>query len=343
MEKYSQQRAIYILITSVICVLYLMVIYSLPSKWFLDRDFYILYAEYSDIVIKDFTSTISMLVNEPVFLFVAKSFGVTFGADSFPTAMSLLVSAVFLYCLTTQSKTSIVWFLGFLQLIFNPYLYAPQLMVLRQGVATAVFLYVFLNFKDEKTKLLVCLFLSFFHSIFFLVTIIYFAYIFFLKHRSPLQIIAITGVFSSIIFLFSKLILSTLGFRQASLYSGVNETGGGGAFVLALITLLYVYFFGAKEKKDLFNWSLIGLVIFLTSYFLFFSPGRLFMTFFPFIFILLVQKSRFEDIVFLSFLNIVYMYLFYQGTYIALFQYNSIEYIDSIFIRHISDIFHYLF
>lgn len=334
-----QEKFIYLLVMYVISTLYLFFIYKFPDEWFNDRDFYIIYANEAFNIISGAESLLIVIFNEPLFLLVAGFFGEYIGANYFPAAMSVFVSAVYLYLLIKNSRTFIIFLMGVGLLIFNPYLHASQVMVLRQGVATAIFLLIFFSNKKDSTKLILCSFLSLFHSVFFIISFIYALYIYVLKNKSSRDIVLVVAVVSTIFYLLSMKLLNLLGFRQAELYSiSGNSAGGGGAFLLSIAIFIYVYFYSDKENKQLYDWSLIGLVMFITGYFLFFSPGRLFMSFFPFILLLLVSKSRIQDILFLLFVNLIYIYLFFNQSYMILFRYSSVGYVSDIFVAHLKSL-----
>lgn len=338
----NNEKAIYFLTTYFIALVYLIFAYSLPNEWFNDRDFYIIYANEAHNILSSANSYVLLFINEPLFLIVAGVFGDYLGAHYFPIAMAVFVSAVYLHLLIKKAKTFIMFLLGLGLLILNPYLHATQVMVLRQGVATAIFLLIFFSERNDKTKLILCFSLSFFHSVFFIITFIYAIYLFSLKNKDSKSVVSIVGLVSIIFYFLSMTLLTALGFRQAEIYNVHGVSGGGGAFILSIIIFIYIYFWGNKESKELYDWSLIGLVMFITGYFLFFSPGRLFMSFFPFILLLLISKSRIQDILFISLIGLIYMYLFINQSYMILFQYNNVAYVSEKFIQHINSLFNFL-
>ncbi|UYQ18539.1 EpsG family protein [Acinetobacter baumannii] len=310
----------------------------MPNEWFRDRNYYVLYAEISGNLLSDFGSNLSLLVNEPLFLTAAKLFGDTFSSDTFPKFMCAIVTSIFVYVVAKKSRTFIMFLLGMVSLFFISYLQTAQIMVLRQGVATAIFLLVFLSNMSDKKKLIICLVLSFFHSVFFIVSLLYALYLFYLRNRSTGTMLSMVAIVSAVLFLFSKFLLVYFGFRQAELYSVDSESGGGGAFVLSAIIFLYLYFYGDRSNKELYDWSLIGIVLFLVGYYLFFSAGRLYVSFFPFILVLLISRSRLQDILFLTIINFIYIILFYNGGYLILFETQDPFYISTLFSNHVSNL-----
>ncbi|MFH3939160.1 EpsG family protein [Acinetobacter nosocomialis] len=337
MKSSNESKAIYFLVTFFIGLIYVYFAVSMPNEWFRDRNYYVLYAEIAGDLISDYDSILSLLVNEPLFLTTAKFFGDAFSADAFPKFMCAIVTSIFVYVVANKSRTFIMFALGMVSLFFVSYLETAQIMVLRQGFATAIFLLVFLSNLSDKKKLLTCFILSFFHSVFFIVSAIYALYLFYLRKKSTKTMISIVAVVSAILFLFSRFLLEYFGFRQAELYSSETGSGGGGAFVLSIFIFLYLYFYGDKENKELYDWSLIGIVLFLVGYYLFFSAGRLYVSFFPFILVLLISRSRLQDILFLTVINLIYIILFFNGSYLILFEAKDPFYISTLFSNHVSN------
>lgn len=339
MTKFTIPRIIYFKFALIISFIYIYIISTFPNDWFRDRNFYLIYANEAESIIESSGLGIGLFVNEPIFLRLAQFFGNHLSADLFPIAMSIFVASIYVLTLVFKSRTIIMFLLGVMSLVVVGYLQTAQVMVLRQGVATAIFLIAFLLIKNEKKKLAVCLSLALFHSVFFIISGIYALYIFYLKNKGTKQMLLIVAFVAAILFASSSFLLSYLGFRQAELYSTQTSAGGGGSFVLSILIFIYLYLFGNKEDKQLYDWSLIGLVLFIVGYFLFFSAGRLYVSFFPFILMLLVTKSRLQDILFLSFINLIYIMLFYFGSYMILFEYTSSGEIIVRFIKHMTSTF----
>lgn len=339
MKQSNEVKAIYYLIATFVGIIYIYFVSSLPNEWFRDRNYYVIYAAQADEIIKNYGFNLSFFVNEPLFLGLAKFFGDFVSVEAFPIFMCFLVTSIFVISLIKSSKTLIMFLLGMISLVLISYLQTAQVMVLRQGVATAIFLAAFLFLKDEKKKLIICGLMSFFHSVFFIVAAIYAMYVFWLKNKDTKVMLLIVAAVSAVLYISSTFLLNYFGFRQADLYASENYSSGGGAFVLSLFTFIYIYFFGNKSNKALYDWSLIGLVLFLVGYFIFFSAGRLFVTFYPFVLMLLVSKSRIQDVIFLAVINLIYGFLFYTGAYMILFDYNSIEYVDEQFLSHVKKLF----
>lgn len=93
----------------------------------------------------------------------------------------------------------------------------------------------------------------------------------------------------------------------------------GGLFLLFFGVAIYLYLYGDKNDKRLYEFTIIGLVIFLTTYFLSPIAGRFFNTIIPFVFFLLVSRSRILDILLLEFfISHFFYFYFFQGSYLSL-------------------------
>ena len=320
MTNSTSKHAIYCLITSSVLLIYLFILYKLPNDWFRDRDIYLIYAENYDTFLKS-DNKIIQLVNEPIFSQIASIF--TDSPEKFPTFMSIFIASTYFILVIKKSKNIILFFLASSLLLFNSFLIFPQLFQQRQGLATALFLIIFFTIKTQRTRILLSLILPFIHVAFFIITPIYVVYEKYLQHKSQSKIFIYT---SSITIIFSTLsitIMYFLGFRQAELYSTLNEGKSGGSFLLHLFLLIYIYFYGNKNDNRLFGWVIIGLTFYIFSYFLFPAAGRLFSSFYPFILIHMISRSKIQDIAILSFISLVFIYLFFTTSYLDMLTMNA--------------------
>lgn len=109
-------------------------------------------------------------------------------------------------------------------------------------------------------------------------------------------------------------------FNVKESYLDFDSEARGGAFLLWLIVLIYMLFFKKRclNSKFLFvriayNFSVIGLLIYLTSYFLSPIAGRIIGTFIPFIYFILLYNMRIVDLFFVIALLVLNVYLFFNG------------------------------
>lgn len=320
--KLPLNRIIYWIFLSIIGLFYVAFFSNMPNEWFRDRDNYIIYAEISGLIIDLYKeeSVLALFFNEPIFLYSNYFLGKFFDPEFIPYIFVGFIASVFFIFLGRNSKNFLVFISGLILFFLMPYLLQGQLVALRQGVATAIFILSFFVLKDDRKILAVIFLCSLFHSIFFIFFIFYFLNFFFLKSFSfnkKLFIHFLTMfIFASVAVLAAKF----FGLRQGNEYEGINELGvGGGAFLIFLLVFVYLYLYGNKENRRMYEFAMMGLVMFLTSYFISPIAGRLFNTVVPFVVFLLVSKSRAIDFFVIYFLIIVFLFLFLSGGYTDLF------------------------
>lgn len=291
--------------------IYLFILFNLPDDLFRDRSIYIIYAEDSKSIFSFDSREFKYFTNEPLFLYFASLFN-SF-PKMFPVFMGCFVGLVYCFYLERYSTNLIVFILGFLFLLFNTFLIYPQVMQLRQGFATALFLIIILSVRSARYKILFSLFLPFIHIIFLVIVPIYIYYELYLKYKNKFLIFVNIATISLFLSVFAFVLMYAVGLRQAEQYDGVGSSFGGGAFILHVFLLIYFYFFVRNNNDDIYNWALMGLTFYIFSYFFLPSPGRVFISFYPFVlYVLVAQKSVLNYIVFLILL-FIFMVLFFNG------------------------------
>lgn len=311
MNRGAIASAIKYLFAFFIMLLYMYVLFHIPNELFRDRQNYILYAHDINYFFNYSKNELSYYTNEPLFLYIAGLFEER--PNVFPLAMGAFIGFIYVSYLTKFSKNVIVFIAGFLLLIFNTFLIYPQLMQLRQGLATSLFLILFFSSRSDKGKIFLSIFLPFVHVVFILITPLYVFYQIYLKSKTTIKILSYTAILTFIISFAVFAVADILGLRQATQYEDFDNSAGGGSLLLHFFVFIYIYYFGNKEDKDLYNWTLIGLVVYICSYLFIPSPGRVFVSFYPFILYILVTKSRLKDIFVLIVLNIIFITLFFKG------------------------------
>lgn len=311
MNRSATALVIKYLFAFVIIIIYMYILFHIPNELFRDRQNYILYAHNINYFFSYSKSEFSYYTNEPLFLYIADLFKGS--PDAFPLTMGAFVGFIYITYLTKLSKNVIVFIAGFLLLIFNTFLIYPQLMQLRQGLATSLFLILFFSLRNDKVKIFLSLFLPFIHVVFILITPLYIIYQIYLKSKTTIKILSYTAISTLIVSFAFFAIAGLLGLRQAVQYEDFDNSSGGGSLLLHFFVFIYIYYFGNKENEDLYNWTLIGLVVYICSYLFIPSPGRVFVSFYPFILYILVTKSRLKDIFILIVLNVIFIILFFKG------------------------------
>ena len=297
-----------------IVLIYLILLFNIPNELLRDRDNYITFAYDSSYIFKYESNDISYFTNEPIFLFIADLFSKN--PELFPTTMGVFVGLI--YCLYTVkfSKNILVFLLAFLLIVFNTFLLYPQVMQLRQGLATALFLILFFSIKNNKLKIILSLMIPFIHVAFILIIPLYLVFINFFSKLNKFFIVLYTATLTFIISITFFIISSALGLRQAEQYQdAVQASLGGGSFLLHILLLIYVYFYGYRnsQNNDSYKWTLIGLTFYVVSYFLIPTAGRFFLSFYPFILYSLIGRANFKDILLLFVLCLIFITLFFNG------------------------------
>lgn len=336
--KFNYKNLSYWTFVAIIGTLYIIFLSNMPNEWFRDRDNYLIFANYSESIIDLYGSKFILIANEPLFLYLNIWLTKVFESDFIPNLFVYFITSVFVFFIGYNAKNAIGFIFGLTLCIVIPYVLQAELVALRQGLATALFIPFFFLVKDDKKILVVLLLCAFFHSIFFLFFLFYFLNFFTLRRFSINKKLFITFVFMIILSFIGIVAAKFLGLRQGSEYMEVELKVGGGAFILFTFVWMYVYVYGNKENKRLYEFVMIGLTIFLTSYFLSPISGRLFNTVAPFVIFLLVSRSRAIDYMFISFLTVVFLAVFLNGSYNALLVVSELL-ITEYFIKYLQGFF----
>lgn len=323
--KFTYLQVINFLIISLVGILYIPFITLMPNDWFRDRDNYLIYANMASII-KDKYEGISLYFNEPIFLLINDKLSLYFDVEIIPHIFSFFLVFSFFVGLAYYSKNILMFFLGLILSILIPYMLQSELVVLRQGLATSIFIISFLLVKNDKIIAAVLFFLAFIHSIFFIFFIFFILnFIFFSKIDFKVKL-SLNFILMATVSIFSILLAQFFGLRQGDEYQQNMEVSrGGGAFLLFFFLAIYLYLFGEKKNKKLYEFSLIGLVMFLTAYFLTPISGRLFNTIIPFILFLLTSRAKLQDYLIVFIVLIVFLFLFLNGSYNDLLVIHELE------------------
>ena len=236
---------------------------------------------------------------------------------------------VFYAGLIKYSKNFITFIFGILLSLTIPYMLQSELVALRQSIATAILMVSFILVKDDYKVAFIVFMCSFIHSIFFIFSVFYILNFIFLKNLNINKKIFINFIVMIFVSLFSIALAKFFGLRQGDEYNqNMNVARSGGAFIVFLGVFIYLFFIGNKQENRLYTFTMIGLVMFLTAYFLTPISGRLFNTIIPFLIFLLISKGRVSDIIFLMGLLFVFLILFFLGSYNDLLSISEVEIIN---------------
>lgn len=316
--KFSYNQIFYFLFALVLGFFYINFLSLLPNDLFRDRDNYLIYASSAEDVIATYPG-ILLFFNEPAFLYFNFFLSKIFPYEFIPNLFVYIITTIYFYFIATKSKSSITFVLGLVLSLLIPYMLQNEIVALRQGVATSIFMVAFFLFKDNKKIVITLLFCSLFHSIFFIFLFFYFLNFILLERMTINKKIIINTLWMFGFSLIAIIVAKFFGLRQGDEYSNSTQIGGsGGAFIVFFITTLYLWFWGDRSNKRLYEFSILGTIIFLTAYFLTPIAGRMYNTIIPFVIILLLQKSRLQDIIYLLVLLIIFLVLFLNGSYSSL-------------------------
>lgn len=297
-----------------ICFIYIFSVSFVNNDFFRDRYIYAsLYAENSRYILDEY-SGYEILTNEPVFLYFNVFLSKIFSPEHI----------VYLYVFTIVSFSSIllwrfsgnfmIYIISLLILFFSPYLFHFQFVILRQSLATFIFLIPFIFVEKKILKYTIIFFAPFVHSSFFIIIAFYYAYVF-LRAKFSLNKVLVIFFIASLIFNAVFFTVGTfLGFRQLNeshITGGVSV--GGGAFILFAFVFLYIFKIYNYIKDDLYDFCLILTMFFLVTYFVIPVSGRMMSTIFFMILLVLVRSANTLNIVFLFFLLSISLFSAHLG------------------------------
>lgn len=305
-----------------ISLVYAYILSSWPHYLFKDRKLYLgVYAADFDYYLSQMNNIKLLLFNEPLYFYANKLLGYWCTPDSTVKAIVFFnCFSVAFFCIRRFSNI-LVGVLFLLLLFINTQFFALQIVTLRQGLGVALMLWFYNSFKDERWRLLFIASLGLIHNSFYIL-------FFFLFVEFILRKIKIKSITNRLLILFvvglilNSLVLvlaNTLGSKQANAYDTYDNTSSGAMFFVWLMVFLFLLFFRKSLLKDqeLSNYYMlgsIGLIMYLTSYYLSPVAGRIIGTFIPFIYLSLLKKAGEKEIVLVILLICLNLYLFFTGT-----------------------------
>lgn len=321
------------IVAIIISILYAVVLSSFSNDLFYDRENYIIYATYSNDILNSYSS-LSYLFNEPLFLYYNSLLSNLFPFEVVPKIGVFFTAFTLMYFISKYAESFLKFILGFLLLIFVSYTFHLQLVALRQGIATAFFIWIVYFFWNKKIFYPLCLLLPFFHSSFFIISaVLLYNDVLSYKIKDVKKLIIILIISLSFFSLFLLQVASILGVRQATEDHLLTSQNSGGGFVLFLFIFLFMFFRGLNNiYRDKFGKiAILGLVVYLTFYFTIPISGRIIGTFLPFMYVYIVSsrniKVAFASIVFL----IVNIYLFHSSVTNNSLTLEGVRYFNKIF------------
>ncbi len=315
--KNNEAKAIVVFLQFFLCILYVCLFLNVPSSILRDRDAYSSIARDATQYIQLFG--FDLFLHEPIFLYFNVILMNFFSSNMIPYIFVFIITSCIVLTLQKVAVNFLFFIMGLFAFTFTPGMFHLQLVTLRQGLASALFLLLIVFLKDEK-KLLAGLFLlSFVHASFILFFCIYaLYYIVSNNFKNRLYSNLFVSILISVGLLFGSVIGSYIGIYQFSYMD--TEVSGFLGFFLYLFCSIYLIFFCKDSFKGskLYDLSLIFMLIGVFSFFTVPFLGRYSITFFLFLFILLVQKRGGVNFIFMSVLILLFAYKFYSGAIVDL-------------------------
>lgn len=268
-------------------VFYAVVTAAFPNAYFRDRDNYISYATDSATILSSYDSLLLVLVNEPLFLLLNAFFSLFLPAELVPAVFVFFIAFTLFYILVKKAKNALLAIAAVMLIFFTAQVFHLQLVVLRQGVATSLFMWLAYFLWQKKSFYLLLPVLGFIHSSFFIVAAVFYADKFttlFIGRKIFIRLLMqiILGLAVSLVGLY---IAAILGVRQASADHVMGPVAvGGGNFILWSLVLVTLMSLSTKKlmSDPFYIIALLGLAFYLSMYFLSPISGRLIAAFLPF-------------------------------------------------------------
>lgn len=283
---------------AILAFVYALTLASLPFFAFKDRQNYLNYATYPEVILGLTYSAnpIAVLFNEPLWLFTNITLSSFLSPEATVRTIIFVPAFMLSYLMFRASPRNWFWIIVFL---LTPSVLTLNTTHLRQGYGVAIFLLGWININKLRGKLAI-LSAPFIHtSMFFVLAQIYLQYIM-RKFRmsSNLQIV-IYFIYILVISMSLSYIVLILGARQATVYDFV----AGGVSGIGFIFWFFIFLLFMSENKSFIRKNLLqinGLILYLVTYFLVEVSARIFANFIPLILVAGLELHGIRRIMFLT-------------------------------------------
>lgn len=315
MNLVFKKLQIYYLKLIIISIIYASIMASFDMEYFRDRENYLIYATDSLIILENYLSVSKLVAifNEPLFLFFNYLLSLIFQPEIILSILVFIASFTLSCIVLKESKKNlIVLLLLFFLLPLCSYTFHLQLVTLRQGLATSLFLFAVHKSDKLNVWLWAAFVSSFIHISFFIIFSALLLHKLFCRNDNSLfKVIFIQLVFSLVMSIGLVFVGSYLGIRQVDEISNSSNSVSGGFFIIWLFIFTYIIYMNKKQLMNkYFTLSIIFLTIYLTSYFTNPVAGRLMGTFVPFILITFGKMKSENSIPLLIFLFCIFLLTF---------------------------------
>lgn len=277
-------------------LIYAFTLCNLPLDVFKDREYYLIYASNSDLILNRFYSRglLTIFSNEPLWLLINSILSIILDSNNVVRLIIFSSSFSISYYFIKMDRRNAVWLCLFL---LSPQVIKNHIIHLRQGLALAFFLIGY-NMKSKFFKNLFFLLSPLIHSSFFFVL-----FILMISNISKIfeREIVIRTIFTLLSFftliIFSEFISNYFGARQlVNLYE--TDISGLGFLYWSSIAAIMI---SSGHRYLMTNYfSLSAVLFYLSAYFILPVSGRIFESCLIFVLISCVKLIGWRKYVFIS-------------------------------------------
>lgn len=315
---------------------YAVIAASLPNAYFRDRTNYIAYAVDSVGIFANYENWLIILFNEPLFLLINGALSYFLHADTVPYIFVFFIAFTLFFVVVKKSKNILTAVVAVLLLIFTAQVFHLQLVILRQGIATAMFIWLVYSCWSSRTFYLLLPVLGLVHSSFFIVTAMFYIDKFVTSYISQRLVIRlfVQFFFGLAVSILGLYIAAALGMRQASESHILGPVSvGGGNFVLWSLVLITLLSLSTRRlfSNPFYIVSMLGLAFYLALYF--FSPiaGRIVGVFLPFTLVAITSSFSGRVLFIMFFVLMVNFLMFFNAIESNSLTDSGVTYLSSLF------------
>jgi hypothetical protein len=262
--------------------------------WATDRISYLFYAINSSKIVENYLnsgSIITLISNEPLFLFLNIFFSYFFSPTSTVKSIIFITSFLNLLAIGRLSKYNLI---VLIVLLFTPIFLLKLITHIRQGFAMGIYLYFYSLSKGNPFRLF--RFLSpFIHSVqFFIILIEFLATVFKHSFTFTYQKIFFFSLLTLFIFISLPFLLELIGDRRLDSYDFSFKVSGSliGFFFWFGFLLLIIL---KNDNSFFFNYSIIAILFYLLGYFYLDFSARIIESSVPTIIVYSLQVKNFDS------------------------------------------------
>lgn len=249
---------------------YAFILSSLPLFFFADRENYLIYAGYSELILQRYAGQgfLTLIANEPLWLLLNIALARVLPLEAVLRAI-IAVPAFLVAWMILRRATSAGSLAFLLFLLFYPSVVKNHILHLRQGVAIALFLIaILLAYKQKLLRWFLIGMTPFIHSSFFLVILVLILSCLTKRMRfapdlSLLTFVAGSALLTNFVLWFARIIGARQGVELLDVI--VPVSGFGFVFWLGILSIMIVE---GKEFVRLHRFAIAMIIFYLHAYFI---------------------------------------------------------------------------